>query len=149
MAEKRPKAAENGSLSARQEKALVALLACPTHEMAAKQAGIGTRTLRDYLQQPAFQAAYLARRKEAMAAAVALAQQHATDCVAVLLTIAKDKEMPPSARVSSANSVFSIADNGLKMEDLEVRIANLEEMFNEQLGKTPAQNGRANAFRTY
>jgi hypothetical protein len=72
MAKTRQKSVGNGTLSARQEKALVALLTCPTHEMTEKQAGIAARTLRDYLHQPKFHAEYLQRRAELVSSAIAL-----------------------------------------------------------------------------
>jgi hypothetical protein len=148
MTEKRPNPAEVG-LTPRQEKALAALLTCVSHEQAAAQSGITTRSLRRYLADPAFSLEYRTRRKELMGQAVALAQRFSLDCIEVMVSIAKDVDMLPNTRVTAANSVFSIADDGLKTEDVIARIEALEGMFNEQLEKTPSQNGAVHASRKF
>ena len=45
-------------MTPKKEKALAALLTCPTKDTAAKQAGITGRTMSIYLQDPEFQAEY-------------------------------------------------------------------------------------------
>jgi hypothetical protein len=144
MPKKRQTLAESG-LSARQERVLLALLSSPTHEAAAKQAGVAGRTLRSYLQLPEFRAEYLQRRRELMSAAIALAQQNAVAMVAVQITIARDATMPASIRVSAANNVFGIADAGLKTETIEERIQALEEQL-EELGIKAGTNGKISKY---
>jgi hypothetical protein len=64
-----------------------------------------------------------------MADAVSLAQRFAVDAVETLVTI---------------NAVFSIADDGLKAEDLMRRVEALEDLLeqqNENAGKQAYQNG--------
>jgi hypothetical protein len=145
MSKTRTKSEKTG-LTAAQERALVALLSTPTNEMAAKQAGLTSRTLRRYLRTPEFQAEYLARRREMLSHAIALAQQHAAAMVAVQISIAKDATMPASVRVSAANNVYGIGDSGLKTEDLEVRIAQLEGKFHE-IGIKTHGNGTGSGRR--
>jgi hypothetical protein len=141
MPENRPKTAKTG-LSAAQERALVSLLSCPSQEAAAQQAQVGTRTLRRYLKDPAFAQEYLARRKELMAAAVSLAQQHAASMVIVQIVIAKDPAMPPSTRVTAAMNVLSLGQAGLQAEDLEQRILKLEGvLYGNESGITGSKNG--------
>jgi hypothetical protein len=131
-----------------QERALVCLLSTPNREAAARMAGVNSRTLYRYLALPHFQAEYLGRRKEIMQAAVARAQGYAGDCIEVLMTVAKNEELSGSARVAAANSIYTIADAGLKTEDLEARLTKLEEEY-AKLGTTHPQNGARNAFRTH
>src|SRR5918996_4444956 len=101
------KIAENaGSLTARQEKALLALLADARPEAAAKAAGVTSRTIRNYLRDPKFRAEYLTRRRELVSSAVSLAQQQAVVAVAVLSTIMGDTSKPPTVRVSAASKVL-------------------------------------------
>jgi hypothetical protein len=152
MAEKRTTSAESGHLTPRQERALESLLSTVSHKQAAAQAGVSERSLRRYLADPVFQGEYRARRRQMMADATALAVKFSVDAVATLVTIFKDTDMPPSVRVSAANSVFGIADAGLKTEDVIARIEALEEMFNGQngqLAKTPSQNGAGYASRKF
>jgi hypothetical protein len=130
LAGTRTKAVKTG-LTASQERVLLALLSTPTHEAASRQAGITSRTLRRYLQLPAFRDEYLQRRRELMSQAIALAQQYATSMVAVQISIARDVNVPPSVRVSAANNVYNIGDAGQRTEDLTSRVLALEEMINE------------------
>jgi hypothetical protein len=147
MAETRTKSEETG-LTAAQQRALVALLSTPTHETAAKQAGLTSRTLRRYLRLPEFRAEYLARRREMMSSAIVLAQQNAVDMVQVQITIANDPSAPASVRVSAANNVYGIGDNGQKTEDIEARIHALEERLNELGIKTETnRKGAGYPFR--
>jgi hypothetical protein len=122
---------EDSGLTPAQERTLVALLSTPNHEMAAKQAGITSRTLRKYLRTPEFRTEYQTRRREMLASAIALAQQYAVDMAAVQISLAKDTNISPSVRVTAANNIFGIAMSGTQ-EDLLERIERLEEMFAEQ-----------------
>jgi hypothetical protein len=127
MAKKRQESVGNGTLSARQEKALAALLVAPTHQVAAEQAGISPRTLRDYLRQPAFHQEYLARRRQIVSAAVSLAQQRAPAAVAVLCSIMSDSGNPPTARLAAAGKVLDMALRGVEIEDMAQQVAELQE----------------------
>jgi hypothetical protein len=132
MAETRTKSQESG-LTAKQERALVAMLATRTHEAAAKQAELTTATLRRYLRVPAFHDEYLRRRRELMSSAITLAQQHAVSMVQVLVDLAQDPDTPASVRVSAANNVYNIGDAGQRTEDLAESVAKLEELLNDEL----------------
>jgi hypothetical protein len=88
MSKTRTKSEESG-LTATQERALVALLSTPNHERAARQAGLTSRSLRRYLRTPEFRDEYLARRREMMSSAIALAQQNATLMVQVQIDLAQ------------------------------------------------------------
>ncbi len=61
--------AKSGSeLTPRQRRALEALLVCPDVKAAAQAAGVGYRTLRGWLKQPAFQQALQEAEQDALAA---------------------------------------------------------------------------------
>jgi hypothetical protein len=124
LAEMRNNPAKSG-LSARQERVLLALLSTPTHEAAAKQAGVSSRTLRKYLHDLTFLAAYRQRRAELVSAGVALAQQYYSEMIAVQITIAKDSRVSPATRVTAAEHVKGTAHKGVE-EALELRVAALE-----------------------
>ena len=74
-------------LTAKQERALVALMGARTLDEAAARAGVGQRTLRRWLQQEAFQAAFQRVRRDAMSAATAHLQHVAWDAVETLRLI--------------------------------------------------------------
>ena len=125
--------------------ALLALLSTTSHEAAAKQAGLTSRTLRRYLETPEFRDVYLQRRRELMSQAIVLAQQNALNMVWVLIDIANDSSTPASVRVSAANNVYSIGDNGLQTEDLAAQITELAAEV-EQL-KSQYAGGSRNGHR--
>ena len=107
---------ETGStLTAKQDKALSALLTSPTLELAAKSAGVTTVTLWRYLQEDVFKAAYQQARREVVSHAVTRLQQACAGAVAVLLAVAADTEAPAASRVTAARSPFSIARTPRKL----------------------------------
>ena len=73
-----------GGKRRRQEEAIAALLQCRTVAEAAAAAHLSEATLRRWLQQPAFAAAYKAARREALDQALVLVRETAGDAVATL-----------------------------------------------------------------
>src|SRR5437763_1547025 len=71
-------------ITPRQEKALAALLAEPTHAAAAARAQVSEATLYRWLKQPAFQAAYRELRRRAVDGAVSHLQQATAEAVETL-----------------------------------------------------------------
>ena len=65
-------------LTARQTRALAALLAHPTLSAAAKASGVGESTLRRWLREPAFAAEFRRLRREALGGAVTALHQLST-----------------------------------------------------------------------
>jgi hypothetical protein len=116
--------------SRREDAALAALLACPTIELAAEQAGVAGSTLRGWLRDPAFQQRYRAARGQVLTQAVSALQQAAGKAVTVLATIAEDIAAPPAARVSAAKAILDQAFRGTEVIDLAARIAQLEQAQN-------------------
>jgi hypothetical protein len=118
---------ENGRLlTARQEKAVCALLTEPSIRDAAKSAGIGERTLYTWLKEPAFDRAYRAARREAVARAMGAVQQAAGAAVNTLKDVMTDSTAPAPARVAAAKSVLDLAVKTVEIEDLTSRIEALE-----------------------
>ena len=73
--------ASGDNLTRRQEAAIAALLAAPTIAAAAEQAKVAERTLRGWLKEPVFQAAYRVARREAFEQSAATLQQLASDAI--------------------------------------------------------------------
>lgn len=116
-----------GNLSPKQRKAIEALLTEPTVKAAAARAGVNERTLRRYLTDKEFQAAYQEARRESMRRVTARLQQAAGSAVNTLAAIHADPNLPASARVSAARIILDTAYKGVELEDLEERLGRLEE----------------------
>ena len=111
----------------KKEQAIAALLTQRTTEDAARSVGIGPATLLRWLKEPEFDAAYRAARRAAFSQSIARLQQASSAAVATLLKIMVDQNAPPSTRVRAADSVLDHAAKSIEIEDIEVRVAALEE----------------------
>jgi len=120
-----------GEINPKQQKALDALLISPTHDAAAKAAGIGTVTLWRYLKDETFVAAYRDARRESVTLAVTQLQRACTQAVYTLLVVARDAEAAPGARVSAARTILDMSLKAVELEDLAVRVEALEGLAKE------------------
>jgi transposase-like protein len=119
----------------KKEEAIAALLTQRNVEEAARTAGIGTQTLIRWLKVPEFQAAYLEARRATVSQANARLQQASSAAVSTLLKIMVDVNAPASTRVRAADRVLDHAHHSIEIEDIEVRVAALEQAA--QLAKSP------------
>jgi hypothetical protein len=113
--------------SRKMEEAIAALLTQRNIEDAAKTAGIGTQTLLRWLKVPEFDKAYRQARRAAFSQSTARLQQSTGAAVSTLLKIMVDASTPPSVRVRAADSVLDHAKQAIEIEDVEVRVAALEQ----------------------
>lgn len=113
-------------ISPKQELAIIHLLAQPTLSAAATAAGVNERTLYRWLQDPAFDAAYRATRRDAVRQAIAVLQRSAGDAAAALASIAGDPTEKGSSRVSAARAILELAIKAVEIEDLDARLAAVE-----------------------
>jgi hypothetical protein len=113
-------------LSRNQERAISALLVHPTMAKAAAAAGVGEVTLWRWLQIPEFKEQYRLARREAVSQAVGHLQGACSIAVLALTDISQDVNCPASARVSAARTVLELALKGVELEDLAVRVEELE-----------------------
>jgi hypothetical protein len=111
----------------KKEEAIAALLSHQSIENAAKAAKIATNTLLRWLKEPEFDAAYREARRAAFGQSVARLQQASGAAVTTLLKVMVDPNTPASTRVRAADSVLSHGAKALEIEDIEVRLAALEE----------------------
>ena len=114
------------------EAAVAALLTQRNHEEAARVAGIGTQTLIRWQKLPEFQAAYREARRAAVSQANARLQQASSTAVSVLVKIMVDSDSPASARVRAADRVLDYAKRGIENEDIDVRVAAVEQILRHQ-----------------
>ncbi len=114
-------------VTARQEKAIAALINETTVARAARTSGIGLRTLHRWLvHDPAFRAAYRSARREAFGQAVALTQRYAPLAVTTLAQVLTNPAAPYTARVSAAAAILRFGRDGIELDDLADRVEALE-----------------------
>ena len=112
-------------LSAKQERAIVALLSTPTVADAAERAGVGSRTLERWLSEDdTFVEAFRATRTRVMENAVAQLQDAASEAVETLKRNLSPPA-PPSAQIRSAIAVLEFATKGVEQFDLVQRLDRL------------------------
>ena len=110
----------------KKEEAIAALLTQRNIEEAARTAGIGTQTLLRWLKVPEFETAYREARRAAFAQSIARLQQASSAAVSTLLKVMIDPNSPASTRVRAADSILDHAAKAIEIEDIEVRVAQLE-----------------------
>jgi len=108
------------------EEAAAAMLTQRTLEDAARSVGIGTQTLLRWQKEPEFQLAYREARRAAFGQSIARLQQASSAAVSVLIKVMADPASPPSTRVRAADSVLDHAAKAIEIEDIEIRVADLE-----------------------
>jgi hypothetical protein len=111
----------------KKEQAVTALLGHRNLEEAAKAAGISHATLKRWLRLPEFKAAFLQARREVVLQANARLQQNSGAAVSVLLRVIADPATPASTKARTALGMVEQANRSLETEDIEVRLARLEE----------------------
>jgi len=115
-------------INQKQEQAIVALLETSTVAQAAKRAGISGRTLLRWKKQDDFQAAFRAARRKLLSQAIARLQQETGEAVKTLHAVMKGK-FPANAKVAAARLILDWAFKGAEIEDLKVRMKELEDRF--------------------
>jgi hypothetical protein len=104
-------------LTRREEQAVAALLECPSVEAAAKQAGVSYSTLKRWLHDPSFAAAYRCARRELLDVAVGRIQAATGTAVDALMAVARD-EAKDADRVRAAAALLEHAWRGAERADL-------------------------------
>lgn len=115
-----------GSQKEKQDAAIIALLSCGEVQAAARMVNVGESTLWRWLREDAdFQQRYRQAKQDAIDAAVNRLVASAGSAVDVLLSIAKNADLAPSARVSACRCVL---DHTLRTVENEGIAAKLEEL---------------------
>ena len=115
----------------KKEQAIAALLVQPIIAKAAKQGGVGERTLLRWLKRDDFQAALRIAQRKVLSQAIAQLQQATSESVETFRSVMMDEDAPASARVAAARIVLDFAIKGVDREDLEERLTALEKRFAE------------------
>lgn len=118
-------------MTPKQQKALVALLTQPTKEKAATAAGITSKTLRSYLDDPEFRAEYRKAFSELVEDATRKVQQTLDPAVAVLRDVMENDSENGQVRVSAARSVLEYSLKMTEQTDILNRLQELEAAMQE------------------
>ena len=119
---------QSDTLTAKQHKAIAALLSEPTIGGAAAKVGIGERTLYAWLADPEFAQAYRGARVEAVRQAMGRLQQVASESVQVLIEVMNNPAERGATRIVAAKAVLETAFKAVELEDLEASVTALEEV---------------------
>jgi type II secretory pathway component GspD/PulD (secretin) len=122
----------------KKEDAIAALLSHRNIDDAAAAIGIAPRTLLRWMEEPEFDAAYREARRTAFRQSIGRLQLAASAAVSTLLKIMIDPNAPASTRVRAADSVLDHAGKAIELDDIESRVAALE-----QAGEAARQLGIA------
>ena len=115
-------------MTAKQAKALSALLNNPTQERAAAAAGVGISTLKRYLADPDFQAEYQKAMSKLIEGAATQAKQSLSPALSCLREIVNDGKKSDMARIQAARSLLEYGLRLTEVYDLSQRIDRLEEL---------------------
>jgi len=110
-------------LSDKQRRAIAALLVEPTVQGAAARAGIGERTLRRWLDDAGFKAAYAAASRDRLSETIGRLRAAAGEAVETLRAALQDERAANRIRAATV-----LLDTAIKVEvdDLARRVAELE-----------------------
>ena len=79
------------------------------------------------MREPQFNAAYLQARRESVSQAIARIQQATGAAGVTILKLMTDPNVPAAVRLRAAECVFGLAVKGVELEDIEARVAALEQ----------------------
>lgn len=113
-------------MTPRKEKALQALLVCRTRAEAAKAAGIGESTLREYMKEAEFMERYKQAFGGMVADATRQAQQTLSPALSTLREIMEDRGEQASARITAARSILEYAMKLCEQTDILDQLRELE-----------------------
>jgi hypothetical protein len=111
----------------KKEEAIVALLTHRTIEEAARSIGVDPKTLFRWMKEPEFDADYRAAKRASYGQSIARLQQGSSPAATTLLKIMIDPSVPASVRVRAADSVLNHAAKAIEIEEIEARVAALEQ----------------------
>lgn len=117
------------TLTAKQTRALLALLEHPTLRDAAKAIKVSETTLWRWTQEPEFKAAYMNARREAVKQSIAHLQSATGEAVTCLRDVMKSSTASDSAKVSAARAVLELSLRAVEIEDLAERVKQLEALL--------------------
>ncbi len=122
---------KSGDLSSKQVRAIEALLACDTLGKACEVAKISRTTMYRYLKDPVFDKEFKTTKKQMVNRAILRLQQTCGDASRALAEICRDRDAPPSSRVSAAREIIHNTLKAIELEEIEDRLQSLEEKYSK------------------
>ena len=114
-------------MTPKQEKALAALISCPTARAAAKAAGLSESALRRYRQDPEFAFEYKRRCAEMLETATDNAKAAMPPAIDRLRDIVQDDQQQSQQQIAAARAVLEYGLRLVEANDIEKRLRALEE----------------------
>lgn len=121
---------QDGGLTDRQLKAIPHLVASASYESGCKAAGISRGTLFEWLKDLSFKAEFRAQRDQVIEGALDMLKGNVNGAVEALVSLLKTKN--EYLKRSVANDIIEHVLKGRELEDLERRIARLEEVVSRR-----------------
>ena len=118
---------KTGHLDRKQVQAVAALLSQPTILAAAETVGVNEVTIRRWLKDAGFAEAYREACRQVVDSAMGTLQAACVEAVNTLRNVMGDADAPASSRVTAARAVLDSALKARELQDVEERIAALEE----------------------
>lgn len=116
------------TLTAKQERAIAELIGGATVTDAATAAGVCRQQVHEWLSQSGFSSALTSARRAAFTEALTRIASTASDAARVLEEIMNDSKQPGTVRVSAAAKILDAAFKASMLDELEDRIARLEQL---------------------
>jgi len=120
---------KNKTVTPKKIKAVQALITSDTIQEAADTCGIGRATMYRFMQQEDFNQELQRAKRLIVNRAILRLQQSCRYAAQALAEICRDKEAPPSARVSAAKEILNSSLKAIEIEGIEDRLKFLEERF--------------------
>jgi hypothetical protein len=117
---------QDKELTPKQTRAIAALLTAKDVQSAAKEAGVGERTLHTWLDDPAFREALKQAEAEAIQAAQRRLAGTSAYAISVILNVMAEKAIPAGVRLRAAVSILDQLVKLRQYATLEERVAELE-----------------------
>ena len=117
-------------MTGKQQKALAALIRAPTRAIAAKEAGVGVSTLRRWMREDDFRAAYKEALAELLEDASAQSKRNLSRALDVLADVMENGENS-QVRITAARSTLEYALKLSEVVDVQQRLDALEKMLAE------------------
>jgi len=119
------------TLTGRKVKAIKALLSYDTIDEASKAVKISRSTMYRYFNDPLFVKELRVAKRQMVNRAIMRLQQTCGDATTALAEICRDKEAPPSSRITAAKEILNQSIKAIELEEIEQRITILEKEFSQ------------------
>jgi hypothetical protein len=120
------------NLRPKQEEAIIALMSHQSVDDAARAIKIAPRTLYRWLKDLDFEAAYLKARRDTYKQGIARLQKNCGAAISILFKVMADAATPPAVKVRAVECVLSHSAKAIEIEDIDARVAALEEAAGDQ-----------------